>query len=545
MKTLLRIAWIAGVAPIFVGTAIFIIWLIFRADALMAAGVITIYAGLASVVVGLICLAIYLWRNWRSSEVPRRYLVWQTTSLIILFLANFVAAAGFVYGAIMIETRYHLSITNGGNEPLRNVRVGVGPFGVDFGDIPAGETRKKSFWIEGEGELRLTATRGGRQIEAVADGYVTCNMGGDVKVTVNSLGEVVAEYQRSDLASRSQQPSSRASACAVAARKDAVLQLGQGVRALVITPDGSTLFALTEDKLLSIEPEELVVQKAISLIQGKSGEKASSYWSRENLVCSPSGKHVVVDNLVIDVRQMKAVTTLEIDGVLAKGQPDPFPLAVSPDEQLALIYLRSFHAERFDRICVYELKTGKFVDGWGTAGEVRTAIFNHDGEVFLFHSDGTVTARTVGGTSPRTLGMKVPTVLPYSTVLMIHGGHETPSCVVMAGQHGEDRVVAAFSLPDVDLVEQWAHADFGPVSATQGAMVAYFDVKEGALCRCGKHPLFDPILLIRDLTSGAVSQIAIQRIPSHAVLATDGRSLFASDRDEVVRWAIPSNTGKR
>jgi hypothetical protein len=178
-------------------------WLIFRADVLMAAGVITIYAGLASIVVGLICLAIYLWRNWRSSELPRRRLVWQTTLLIALFLANFVAASGFVYGAIMIETRYHLSITNGGKEPLQDVRVRVGTFGVDFGDIPAGETRKKGFWIEGEGELVLTATQGGQQLEAVADGYVTPNLGGDVEVTVNPSGEVVAEDQRSGLASRS------------------------------------------------------------------------------------------------------------------------------------------------------------------------------------------------------------------------------------------------------------------------------------------------------------------------------------------------------
>ena len=74
MKALLRIAWTAGAAPILLGTVIFIMWLIFRADILMVAGMITIYAGLASVVVGLICLAICLWRNWRSSEVPRRRL---------------------------------------------------------------------------------------------------------------------------------------------------------------------------------------------------------------------------------------------------------------------------------------------------------------------------------------------------------------------------------------------------------------------------------------------------------------------------------------
>ena len=148
MKTLLRIAWTAGAAPILVGTAIFVMWLIFRGDVLMAAGMITIYAGLASVMVGLICLAIYLWRNWRSTAVPRRRLVGQATVLTGLFLANFVAAGGFVYGAIMIETRYNLSIMNQGNEPLQAVYIHGGGINVEFGDIATGKTVKRAFRIE-------------------------------------------------------------------------------------------------------------------------------------------------------------------------------------------------------------------------------------------------------------------------------------------------------------------------------------------------------------------------------------------------------------
>lgn len=215
MKTPLRVAWIAMAAPLLVGTAIFIMWLIFRlnvfiGDVLMDAGVVTIFAGLISVTIGLIGLAVYLWHNWRSPEVSRLRLLWQTTSLIALFLANFVAAGSYIFAAAEIETRYHLSITNGSDEPLRNVRVGVWKFSVDFGDIPAGETRRKSFGIGGEGELILTATQGEQQIEAVVDGYVTPNLGGDVKVTVNSSGEVVAENQRSGLTSHSHSSSAHA-----------------------------------------------------------------------------------------------------------------------------------------------------------------------------------------------------------------------------------------------------------------------------------------------------------------------------------------------
>ena len=142
MKALLKFAWMAGVVPLVVGTAIFISWLFLRTDYLMAVGVITIYAGLCSVGVGAVCLAIYVWRTWRSAAVSRRRVVWQSIALAGLFLANFIAAGGFVYGAIMIETRYNLSITNHSGEPLRAVRVDGGGVSIRFEDIPAGQTAK-------------------------------------------------------------------------------------------------------------------------------------------------------------------------------------------------------------------------------------------------------------------------------------------------------------------------------------------------------------------------------------------------------------------
>jgi len=202
MKTLLKIAWIAGAAPLVVGTTIFITWLLTRADVLMLAGGITIQAGLCSVALALVCQAIYLWRNWHSMEITRLRLAWQTAALVALVIMNFVFAAGFVCGAMMIEARYNLSITNEGSESLSHVRVGVGECGVVFEDIPAGETRKKGFWIDRDGELVLTATRNGQPIEAVVDGDVSNGLGGsgrDIKVTIDPSGEVAVEDQREGL----------------------------------------------------------------------------------------------------------------------------------------------------------------------------------------------------------------------------------------------------------------------------------------------------------------------------------------------------------
>ena len=198
--TPLRTAWAAGTVPILVGTAIFIMWLIFRTNELMFAGVVTIYAGLCSVFFGVICLAIHLRRNWLSSEVPGHRLAWQAIAVIGLFLANFVAAGCFVFGAALIETRYHLSITNQSNETLQAAHVEGGGVSILFGDIVPGQTVKRAFWIDGEGELVLTATLGERKVVAVVDGYVTDCMGNDAKVTVEASGEVLTQDRWSGFA---------------------------------------------------------------------------------------------------------------------------------------------------------------------------------------------------------------------------------------------------------------------------------------------------------------------------------------------------------
>lgn len=191
MNPLLRVAWISGSVPILVGTAIFILWLIFRTENLMAAGLFTIFAGLFCVVVGLVCLASYVWSNWHSPVIPRRRLKWQAAAMIALFIANFLAAGGYVSGAIKIQTRYSLSITNQGKEILRGARVDGGGIGVQYGDIAPGQTVQRGFWIEQDGSLVLTATQGGKKVEATVDGYVTASMGGDTDVKVDGAGEVL------------------------------------------------------------------------------------------------------------------------------------------------------------------------------------------------------------------------------------------------------------------------------------------------------------------------------------------------------------------
>jgi len=196
MKTSLKAALFFGTIPLVAGIAIFVAWVLFRAEWLMLAGVITIYAGLCAIAVGAVCLAVYLWRSWRSGTVPRWRLVWQTVAVLALFLANFIAADAAVSGAMLIEARYTVSITNHSNVPFESARIEGGGVDISLGVIVPGATVKRSFWIEHDGALFLKATQGSRKIEATIEGYVTNGVGGDMIVVLQPDGIVNVKPRR-------------------------------------------------------------------------------------------------------------------------------------------------------------------------------------------------------------------------------------------------------------------------------------------------------------------------------------------------------------
>ena len=190
MKNLLGIAWLAGAVPLLLGTMIFVVWLIFRFDILMLAGLVMLIVGPCLILWGLICLMAYVRHAWRTASGFRRRLAWQATGVLGLYMANFVAAGSFVYAAYVIESWYFLSITNSGDVPLEGVRVEGGGVSVSFGDIAMGETVKRSFLIRDYGELVLTARRGEERIEPVINGYLIPDLGVDQAVTVDATGGV-------------------------------------------------------------------------------------------------------------------------------------------------------------------------------------------------------------------------------------------------------------------------------------------------------------------------------------------------------------------
>ncbi len=110
--------------------------------------------------------------------------------MLALYLANFAVAGGAVFGAIMIETRYTVSITNHSDLPLESAQVAGGGVRLAFGDVPPGAAVKRSFWIEHDGILILTGIHGTEKVEATVDEYVTNNLGADKVVVLEANGTV-------------------------------------------------------------------------------------------------------------------------------------------------------------------------------------------------------------------------------------------------------------------------------------------------------------------------------------------------------------------
>ena len=193
MSKLIKTAWILTALPLVIGVGIFVAWLITRAIWLMYAGMLTIYAGLASVFLAIVCAVAAIIIAKMQKESPRRRISHHVLGVLFLVICNFVAAGACVVAAVVIQTRYTITVMNQSDQPLQDVRVFGGGVHAYLGDIPPGGTASDAFWIGSDGELVLTATHGSDNIDTIVDDYVTNGSGRDLHVTLDQAGTVTAD----------------------------------------------------------------------------------------------------------------------------------------------------------------------------------------------------------------------------------------------------------------------------------------------------------------------------------------------------------------
>jgi hypothetical protein len=184
LNRLHRVATICGATPLFLGTAIFVAWLVTSWKWLVMAGVVMLYVGLAFVAAGVLALGLSSWTAFRTPGISRRRVWLSTLSCLGLLLANFLAADGIISAVIANATRYTVVVHNTSHERLDRVRVFGGGCDASYGSILPGATARRSFWIRQDSTLVFRASAGEKRLEQTIDGYVTTNLGGHTRVTV-------------------------------------------------------------------------------------------------------------------------------------------------------------------------------------------------------------------------------------------------------------------------------------------------------------------------------------------------------------------------
>ena len=180
-----RFATICAVAPLVLGIAIFVVWLLVRRDWLMIAGAVALYGGLAVLAAGVVALAYSSWTALRTPGVERRRV---RTSVVIcggLLGANVLAAGAILSVVVTTISRYTVVIHNSSHQQqLDSVQVSGGGCDVSYGSILPGAVARRSFWIRRDGVLVFRASHGDDVLGHTVDDYVMNNGGGHVTVTV-------------------------------------------------------------------------------------------------------------------------------------------------------------------------------------------------------------------------------------------------------------------------------------------------------------------------------------------------------------------------
>jgi hypothetical protein len=188
MPRLLKLAVILGAVPLLVGTLIYGAWRMTRLPWLEAAGMLTIYMGIAAFVVGAFALVRHLRHESRARRTTSRSLWFEGVLVGGLLLANFPAAAFFSLSAMNIHTRYTVRVHNDSDQPIESLVVTGPGVRVEFGPIAPGEHTHRHIHFSGDGTLDFSARQQELRFGGQVEGYVTGGWSGDTSVRIKPRG---------------------------------------------------------------------------------------------------------------------------------------------------------------------------------------------------------------------------------------------------------------------------------------------------------------------------------------------------------------------
>ena len=185
-----KVPLVFGAAPLTIGISMFLLWLITGWQWLELVGIFVLYTGFASVVSGLVLLALWVLRRIRSGDWAREQLMGRTIFAAIVLVINFPAAGLILWTTYNLSTRYTVVVRNYGSASIESGAITGGGVSLEIGSIEPGASVTKRFHVGHDGTLRFSGEQGGRKLQMVVDDYVTNDGGGQKQIDIFPDGTV-------------------------------------------------------------------------------------------------------------------------------------------------------------------------------------------------------------------------------------------------------------------------------------------------------------------------------------------------------------------
>jgi hypothetical protein len=191
----LKMAYVCGAGPLLLATLIFITWIFTRWSWLMAAGLVLIYVGFATVIVGAGFLGWHVFKKGRQVTGPRNAGRWSPRLAGALLMLNFPAAVGFAFMGLELHDRYCVHVVNDSGQAIESLVVTAPGVRLELGPIAAGSRANSYGKVAGDGEMAFVAHQGPAEIAGVVEGYVTNGMGGEATIRMLPSGKYDVKLQ--------------------------------------------------------------------------------------------------------------------------------------------------------------------------------------------------------------------------------------------------------------------------------------------------------------------------------------------------------------
>lgn len=188
MSKLYRSSIFFGLAPLIIGTCIFILWYFTKVEVLITIGMLTILGGLVSVLIAVICLTIYLYKE-SQRQIPAKMLLKRGLLCGGLIAVNFPVALVFAYMAMVLLTTYSLTIKNSGSSIISKITITAPGVNEIFEQVQPGDDIFQRLDFCADGVLLFSANQNKNDFGGVIEGYVTGSGGGEAVLVIKDNGE--------------------------------------------------------------------------------------------------------------------------------------------------------------------------------------------------------------------------------------------------------------------------------------------------------------------------------------------------------------------